>query len=266
MGFLDHLEVLRWHILRSLLYAGTLAVVAFVFSRDIFDKVLLLPKTPEFATNRWLCELGHGFGTELLCINTKPFQIINITMAGQLSTDLLVSFIAGIILAFPLIFWEFWRFIEPALYDQERRHARGAVFFSSLLFLLGVLFGYYVITPLSVHFLGGYTTSAQVLNQINLQSYISTVTSVALASGVIFELPVLIFFLSKAGIVTPAMLKKYRKHSVVAILTVAAIITPPDVFSQILVALPLQVLYELGIVISRRVERQLAAKAALGQT
>jgi sec-independent protein translocase protein TatC len=177
-------------------------------------------------------------------------------MSGQFSMHIMVSFFAGIILAFPYIFYQFWSFISPALYDNERKHSKGAVFFSSLLFLAGVLFGFFIITPLSVHFLGGYHVSGQVTNQINLNSYVGTVVSCVLASGVIFELPIVVFFLSKAGIVYPEAMKKYRKHSIVAILCLAAIITPPDIFSQLLVCLPLVLLYEASIFISRSVQRK----------
>lgn len=174
-------------------------------------------------------------------------------MAGQFSTHIMVSLVAGFIIAFPYVFWELWRFISPALHTNEKKHARGAVFFSSALFILGVVFGYYIIVPLSVHFLGGYNVSDQVLNQINLGSYISTVTSVVLAAGIIFELPIVIYFLSKAGLITPDFLRKYRKHSLVIILVLSAIITPPDIFSQVLVALPLLLLYEAGISISKKI-------------
>ena len=174
-------------------------------------------------------------------------------MAGQFSTHIMVSLVVGFIMAFPYVFWEIWSFIKPALYSNEQKHARGAVLFSSLLFILGVLFGFYIIVPLSLDFLGSYNVSSQVLNQINLDSYISTFTSVVLASGVVFELPIVIYFLSKAGIVSPEFLKAYRKHAIVIILIIAAIITPPDVFSQILVSLPLILLYEIGIVISKRI-------------
>lgn len=253
MGFLDHLEVLRWHLIRSFVAIIVMAVLAFIFHGFIFDTVILAPKTPEFFTNKMLCEFGNMIHIKTLCINSKPFQIINIKMAGQFSTHIMVSLVAGFVIAFPYIFWEMWSFIKPALYSEEKQIARGAVFFSSLLFFLGVLFGYYIIVPLSVHFLGSYNVSDQVLNQINLGSYISTVTSVVLASGVIFELPIIIYFLSKAGLITPDILKQYRRHSLVVILTLSAIITPPDVFSQILVALPLVLLYEAGIKISKRI-------------
>jgi len=253
MGFLDHLEVLRWHLIRSFSAIIILAIVAFIFHGFIFDTIILAPKTPDFITNKLLCDFGHFINVQTLCINSKPFQIININMAGQFSTHIMVSLIAGFLIAFPYVFWEMWSFIQPALYNNEQKHAKGAVFFSSLLFFLGALFGYYIIVPLSVHFLGGYSVSNQVLNQINLGSYISTVTSVVLAAGIIFELPIVIYFLSKAGIITPGILKQYRKHSLVIILALSAIITPPDVFSQILVALPLVILYEVGIKISKRI-------------
>jgi len=256
MPFLQHLEVLRWHIVRSLLGVLFFAIIAFIFKDYIFDVILLAPKNSEFFTNAKLCEFGHFIGTEALCINTKPFKIINITLAGQFSTHITVSIVAGFMIAFPYVFFEFWRFILPALQNKERKHSRGTVFFTSILFSFGGLFGYFVILPLSVHFLGSYTVSKEVVNTINLNSYIQTFTSVILAAGVIFELPVFIFFLSKIGLVTPALLKKYRKHSLVTILALSAIITPPDIFSQVLVSFPLIILYEIGILISKRVVKK----------
>lgn len=253
MSFLEHLEELRWHIVRSVASIFVIAIMAFIYNDIIFDVVILAPKNPQFFTNRLLCQLGQLVNINALCINTHPFEIINIRMAGQFTTHIAVSLIAGVILAFPYIFWEFWRFFRPALYSSEKKHTRGAVFFSSLLFVSGVLFGYYVIVPLSVHFLGSYNVSAEVNNQINLRSYIGTVSSITLASGIIFQLPILSFFLTKIGLVDPHFLKKYRKHSLLIILALSAIITPPDIFSQILVCLPLIFLYEVGIIISRRV-------------
>ncbi len=253
MTFLDHLEALRWHLVRSILAIGLVSVGAFIFKDIIFDTIILAPKTPGFFTNRMLCEFGQWVNVSALCINSQPFEIININMAGQFSTHIMISLMAGLILAFPYLIFELWRFISPALYPKEKKHARGAVFFISLLFLLGVLFGYFVIIPLSVHFLGNYSVSVQVTNQINLTSYISTISSITLATGVIFELPVLIYFLTRIGFVTPEFLKKYRRHAIVIVLAISAIITPPDVFSQILVAFPLMFLYEIGIIISRRI-------------
>ncbi len=253
MSFLEHLEVFRWHLIRSIVAILVFAIVAFIFKDIVFNGVILAPKTPEFITNRLLCSFGKQLGVLTLCINSKPFQVISIKMAGQFSMHIMVSVITGFVVAFPYVFWEFWHFITPALYTKEKQHASGAVFYSSLLFLLGVVFGYFVIVPLSVHFLGSYSVSEQVTNQINLVSYVGTVASVVLAAGVIFELPILVYFLSKVGLVTPDFLRKYRKHSLVLILALSAIITPPDIFSQILVSFPLIILYEIGISISRRI-------------
>jgi sec-independent protein translocase protein TatC len=253
MSFLEHLEVLRWHLIRALLAILIVAIVAFVFKDIVFNQIILAPKLPEFITNRLLCDFGRSINILTLCINSRPFEVISIKMAGQFSMHIMVSLIAGFVVSFPYVFFEFWRFIVPALYTKERKHARGAVFYSSLLFLLGVTFGYFVIVPLSVHFLGSYSVSEQVTNQINLISYVSTVASVVMAAGIIFELPILVYFLSKAGLVTPKFLKRYRKHSLVLILALSAIITPPDIFSQILVAFPLIFLYEIGIGISKRI-------------
>jgi sec-independent protein translocase protein TatC len=177
-------------------------------------------------------------------------------MSGQLTTHIAVSMVTGVILAAPFILWELWKFFSPALYANERKYARGAVLWSSMLFFLGVLFGYYMIVPLSIHFLGSYIVSSQVINQIYIRSYIGTMTSIVLATGVIFELPLISFVLTKIGIITPQFLIKYRRHSIVVIFIVAAVITPPDVFSQTLVAIPLLMLFEIGVLVSKAVYRQ----------
>ncbi len=255
MNFLSHLEILRWHLIRSFSGIIIFAIAAFIFHDFIFNDIILLPKEADFFTNRMLCKFGNYINATSLCINSQTLHIINIKMSGQFSTHIMVSVISGFIVAFPYVFWEMWSFVKPALTDNEKKHARGTVFFSSLLFSLGILFGYFIITPLSIHFLGSYNVSQQVVNQINLNSYISTVTSVVLSSGVIFELPIVIYFLSKSGIVTPSFLIKYRKHSLILILILSAIITPPDIFSQILVALPLLLLYEVSIKISKRITK-----------
>ncbi|MDR1863998.1 MAG: twin-arginine translocase subunit TatC [Bacteroidales bacterium] len=256
MSFLEHLEELRWHIVRSAVAVMACAVVAFIFSRFIFDYVLLAPRNPQFITNRLLCRLGEYMNMKALCINEHPFTIQNINMSGQFMADIMVSLIAGVIVSFPYIMWEVWKFISPALYDKERQHARGSVWAVSALFLTGAAFGYYIIVPLSVDFLGGYKTSEEILNQIALNSYLTTVAYVPLGVGVIFELPLLMIFLTKVGVVTPDFLKKYRKHAYVILLVLSAVITPPDVFSQMLVVLPLGLLYELSIVLTRRTARK----------
>lgn len=256
MSFLEHLEELRWHLVRSAAAVVILAIIAFLNYEIVFDTLILKPKTPDFATNRFFGWLAEKINIDALALNTKPLDIININLSGQFATHIKISLLAGVILGFPFIFWEFWRFIKPALYDKERRHATGAVFNSSLLFILGILFGYYIIVPLSIHFLGSYNISGQVTNQINLSSYISTVSSIVLAGGIVFELPIIVYFLSKVGLVTPQFLRAYRKHAYIMLLLLSAIITPPDVFSQILVCLPLVFLYEIGILISKRVEKK----------
>jgi sec-independent protein translocase protein TatC len=262
MSFLEHLEELRWHIIRSILAAVIMFIVAFILKNIIFDKIILAPRTPGFFTNRILCNFGHYLNSlfdsqrfTALCINSKPFNLINIQLSGQLATHIAVSMVAGVILAFPYIIWEFWKFFRPALYTNEKQHVRGAVLSCSLLFFTGVVFGYYMIVPFSLHFLGTYEISNQVVNQINVRSYIGTLTSIVLASGFIFELPVFAFFLTKIGIVTPSFLKQYRRYAIVIIFIIAAIITPPDVFSQTLVAVPLIGLYEISIVVSKIVLR-----------
>jgi len=256
---------MRWHLLRSIAAIVILALVAFVFKEIVFDKIILAPKEPTFPTNRWLCRLGEILNLKRICINQHPFTLQTVKMAEQFSMHIIVSLVAGVVIAFPYIFWEFWRFIVPALYDKEKSTARGAVFFTSLLFVLGVLFGYYIICPLSVNFLGNYKVSETVVSSPTLRSYVSTINSVVLAAGLVFQLPILVYFLSKIGIVTPGFLKKYRRHALVIIVTLSAIITPPDVFSQVLVALPLTLLYEIGIIISKRIVKEREAEMGGGK-
>jgi sec-independent protein translocase protein TatC len=263
MSFLEHLEELRWHIIRSLVAIVIMMIVAFIFKNILFDKIVLAPKNPDFISNRMFCEFGHSMARifhfknpDVMCINTKPPNLISIKMSGQITTHIIVALVAGLILAFPVVIREFWMFFKPALHSNEEKHARGAVLASSLLFFIGVLFGYFLLAPLSIHFLSTYQISADVVNQINVRSFIGTITSICLATGVVFELPIVAFFLTKIGIITPAFMRKYRKHAIVVIFIVAAIITPPDVFSQTLVAIPLLILYEVSIFISAGVIKQ----------
>jgi sec-independent protein translocase protein TatC len=253
MTFLQHLEELRWHIIRSFIAVVVGAIAAFMLKDFIFDKVILAPKSPGFITNRLLCQLADAVNAPALCINQNPLNLISIKMSGQFTTHITISLIAGVIMAFPYIFWEFWSFFRPALYEKERKHARGAVLAASSLFMIGILFGYYVISPLSINFLSSYRVSDLVDNQINITSYIGSVTSVALSAGVTFELPIVVFFLARIGIITPEFMRKYRRHAIVVVLILAAIITPPDVFSQTLVSIPLILLYEVSIFIAARV-------------
>ena len=256
MSFLEHLEELRWHIIRSILAFVIFMIIAFIFKNYLFGTIILGPKNPEFITNRLLCELGAYLKTTALCINTKPLNLISIKMSGQITTHITAAMVAGLILAFPVILWEFWKFFKPALKPSEARYAKGAVVAASMLFFIGVLFGYFMLAPLSIHFLSSYEIDPQVVNQINVRSYIGTLTSICLATGLIFELPIVTFFLTKIGVITPSFMRKYRKHAIVVIFIISAIITPPDVFSQTLVAIPLLMLYEISIIISSRVMKQ----------
>ena len=253
MSFLDHLEDLRWHLIRivgAVILCGT---VAFIFKGFIFDNIIFAPKKMEFPTYQWLCALANLVSVEdsTFCGESFPFIIQNRTMAGQFSAHIWTSIYAGFIIAFPYVIYQLWRFISPGLNDNERNTSRGFIVVSSLLFFLGVLFGYYVITPLSINFLGTYTVSAEVSNEIDISSYISLVRASVIASGIIFELPILIYFLTKLGLVTPEILRKYRKFALVIVLIISAVITPPDIASQIIVAIPVIILYEISIHISR---------------
>ncbi|WP_370088084.1 twin-arginine translocase subunit TatC [Ekhidna sp.] len=256
MSFLDHLEELRWHIIRSMIAIVTFAIVAFAAKSFIIDTVILGPSRVDFWSYQKLCELAEVLKTPAICVDDLPFKIQVRTVSGQFMTHIVVSFIAGLILGFPYLFWEIWRFIKPGLRPQERRASRGATFSVSVLFTLGILFGYFVISPISVRFFATYEISSMLQNEWDLSSYINTVTMVVLGCGLLFQLPVIVYFLTKAGIVSSSLMKAYRKHAIIVILILGAIITPPDPFSQILIAMPLMMLYQLGIVIAKRIEKR----------
>ncbi len=256
MSFWDHLETLRKHIIRSLIAVVVLAALAFLNRKLVFDMIILAPSSSDFITYKLLCQLGHFLSSDALCVKDMHLQIINIKMSGQFLTHMYISIVAGFILAFPYILWEIWRFVQPALYEKERKYSRGGVLISTGLFLLGVLFSYFLIVPLTVNFLGTYNVSSEVSNQISLNSYISTVVSVTFAVGVVFELPILVYFLTRIGILTPDFMKQNRKYMFVILLILAAIITPPDMFSQIMVVIPLWGLYEFSILVSKRVYKR----------
>lgn len=261
MSFLDHLEELRWHLVRCVGAILIGAIIAFIYDEILFDKIIFAPKDPNFITYRAFCKIGQFFGLgDELCISEIPINIINMNMGGQFNMHMWASLIAGIVLASPFIFYEIWTFLKPALYSHEKKSASGLIFYAALLFILGISFGYFVLSALSVNFLGNYQISENISNNINISSYISTITTVTLATGVLFELPIFIYFLTNIGLVTPAFLRKYRKHAIILILIVSAVITPPDLISQIIVALPLTLLYEIGILVSvsgvKRIEKE----------
>lgn len=261
MSFLDHLEDLRWHLIRATLAVVIAGTVAFLAKGFIFDVLLFGPRNSDFWTYEVLCRLSTSLGIDSgFCFDEMPFRIQSRTMGGQFSAHIWVSLTAGFVLAFPYVIYEFWKFVAPAMKDTERRNSKGFIFISSALFFLGVLFGYYLVTPLSINFLGKYQVSDDVFNDFDLSSYISLVRASVLASGLIFELPIVIYFLTKIGVLTPDFLRTYRKYALVLVLIISAIITPPDIVSQIIVAIPVLILYEVSIVISSIVYRKEAKK------
>lgn len=252
MSFVDHLEVLRWHLIRVVFSIVCFTIIGFFAMDYIFHYVLLAPMRPDFWTYQMMCKLG-----DQMCIKEITFQLQNRTMTGQFMMHLKSAFVFGFVCSFPYTVYEVWRFIKPGLYDDEAKGAQGAVFFVSFLFLLGILFGFYVITPLSFNFLINYKIDDSIPNIIDVTNYVSLFCGLILGSGLMFQLPVLIFVLSKIGIVTPSLMRHFRRHSIVVIFIVAAIITPsPDFFTQIVVAIPLILLYELSIFISAGVYKK----------
>lgn len=252
MSFLDHLEELRWHLIRAVLAVVIAGGIAFLMKSFIFDVLLFGPSRGDFFSYDMLCRISNYVGIDGgFCFEEMPFRIQSRTMGGQFSAHVWTSITAGFIIAFPYVIYEFWKFVAPAMHSDERKYAKGFIFITSLLFFIGVLFGYYVVTPLSINFLGKYQVSETVFNDFDLSSYISLVRASVLASGLIFELPIVIYFLTKVGVVTPDFLKKYRKYALVIVLILSAIITPPDIVSQIIVAIPVLILYEVSIFISK---------------
>ncbi|SDB22845.1 Sec-independent protein translocase TatC [Flavobacteriaceae bacterium MAR_2010_188] len=256
MSFLDHLEDLRWHLIRMVLAIVIAGTVAFFIPRFIFDTIIFGPKQMSFPTYHYLCQVATFFRIDSTFCGTEfPFRIQNRTMGGQFTAHIWTSIYAGFIIAFPYVTYQLWKFISPGLKENERKHSRGFIIVTSLLFFIGVLFGYYIVTPLSINFLGSYNVSSEISNEIDLSSYIGLVRSTAIASGLIFELPIIIYFLTKVGVLTPQILKKYRKIALVVVLILSAIITPPDIASQVIVAIPILILYQVSIYISAAVVR-----------
>ena len=255
MTFLDHLEELRWHLIRAVSSILILAIVVFLSKDFVWHSVILAPSRLDFWTYRMMCQAGEYFNSPTLCIQDLPFIIQNRKMTGQFTMHITSSALIGFLAAFPYVFWEIWRFIKPGLRIEERNHSRGAVFFVSLLFTLGVLFGYFIISPLSVNFLAHYSVDDSIMNEFELSNYVSTISMIVLASATLFQLPMVVYFLSKAGLITPHIMKHYRKHAIVVILILGALLTPPDPMSQILIALPLFGLYQISIFISGAVLR-----------
>lgn len=259
MSFMDHLEDLRRMLIRSTIAILIFSGISYFFEDFIFNKIILGPQSPDFVTYDFFCRITHFFGVKSseLCNTNFDFTIQNTEVGGQFSIFLWTLITAGFILAFPYILWELWKFISPALYEKEKKNAGLFIISTSILFFIGVLFGYFIIVPLSINFFATFNVSETIENHFMIESYISMIKTSVIASGLLFEMPIIIYFLTKLGLVTPKFLAKYRKHSLVIILIVAAIVTPPDIPSQIIVSIPMIALYEFSILISILVSKKL---------
>ncbi|MBA3704812.1 MAG: twin-arginine translocase subunit TatC [Bacteroidetes bacterium] len=258
MSFWGHIDALRGHLFRSALVVIVLSVIIFCYPTFLFDTVIFGPLKSNFITYRAFCKLGHmvHMGDDL-CFGHYTFKLQSLGLSDQFTAQMWIAFIAGLILGSPYVLWEIWRFIKPALKEREKKASAGFIISATLLFLTGVLFSYYVVVPLMINFLGNYQVSPMIENNFTMDSYISTVTTLTLAAGLVFELPILVYFLTQFGLLTPEFMRKYRKHAIVIILIVAAVITPsPDVTSQLLVAFPLYFLYEASIFVSHYVVKK----------
>jgi len=252
MSFLEHLEELRWHLVRSAIVILILMILAFTYITDIVRLVILAPLFADFPTNQLLCTINESYCTvklNILLQATDPTE--------QFTKAILIAVVSSIIISFPYIVWEFWRFIKPGLFPKEIKSLKGVVFIISALFLTGVLFAYYVVCPFSLNFLATFQLAPEVQNNWRIGEVISLIVNISLAGGILFEMPVLSYVLSKIGILTPKFMRKYRRHAIVAVLLTAGVLTPsPDILSQVLLALPMMLLYEISIIISARIEKK----------
>jgi sec-independent protein translocase protein TatC len=263
MSFLEHLEELRWNILRAVGAIFVFTIAGWIYVNEIYHYIIIAPAKTDFWTYRMMCKLGKAVGAEALCIDKIDFELQALGVGEQFSMALTSSVIVGLVFAFPYAFWEIWRFIKPGLKKYERRAARGAVFYVTFLFFSGVLFGYYIVTPLALNFLANFKLDESIINEFSISSYIGMVATLTLACGLAFQLPIVVFVLSRVGFLTPSVMREYRRHAIVVILIAAAIITPSaDIYSQILVALPLTLLYEISIFVSGRVQKAKAQEEA----
>jgi sec-independent protein translocase protein TatC len=262
MSFLGHLEELRWHLVRSAGAIFIIAIVLFVFQTEVYENFLLAHRKSDFITYQLFCDFFTfiGFDSSFCDVVFKD-NLISLKPTQQLMNSIWTSFILGIILTFPYLLWEIWRFISPGLTQKEVNKSRGFIFVASFLFFCGIAFSFYIIAPISIHFLYNYQITDLIQNNFTMDSHIGLVTNMLLGVSILFELPVVVFFLTKIGLITPEFLKKYRKHSLVVVLILAAIITPPDVASQVIVAIPILILYEISIKVSKMVLKKQAKEA-----
>ena len=260
MSFIDHLEALRWHIVRSLLAVIVGAIVVFIKIDWIYDTIIAGPINKQFITYEWLCNFSHYMGwADKLCLPPANVTLQSTTFGGPFVTSISMAFVCGFILAFPYVFWELWRFVKPALKPGELKNTKGSIFWVTFFFLCGVLFGYFLLAPFTFSFLSNYKLGTQNTIQTipTISDYIDNLIDITVGSGIAFELPIISFILTRIGLITPKFLRDYRKYAYVALLVIAAVITPsPDWMSQTIVVLPLIVLYELSIWVSKRVYKK----------
>jgi sec-independent protein translocase protein TatC len=257
MSFFDHLEVLRWHLIRTAIALFIFMILAFSFYEFIFDNIIMGPRKTDFLTYQLLCKLGDWVNVPEFCITNIPGTLINTAMAGQFITQINSSLMIAVILGFPYLLYEIWLFIKPALTEVERKSASGFVFYATLLFVLGLCFGYFIVVPLSVNFLANYSISDAISNTITISNYLSFVSTLSFGCAIVFELPIVIYILSKIGLVTPHLLRNSRRYAIVIILILAALITPTaDVITMLTVSAPMFLLYEISIIISNRVYKK----------
>ncbi len=257
MSFVEHLEVLRGHLFRSALAIAAGAVVFIVYNQFFVREVLMGPTHADFPTYKWLCKAGHAIGLgDAMCMKEIGLKMQSTSVSGQFSMYFTLIFVGGIIVAFPYIFWEFWRFVKPALTKKELSKTRGVIFWVSLLFFLGILFGYFVIAPYTVNFFANFQLDDNIENRWTITSYIDTLVPLILGTGLAFQLPLVMFFLAKVGLMSPSFLRRNRKYAIVVILILAGVITPPDVISQVICTIPLMLLYEISIWLTVKVEKQ----------
>ncbi|MGX5819942.1 twin-arginine translocase subunit TatC [Chitinophaga lutea] len=263
MSFFDHLEELRWHLVKSAFAIIAVSVLGFVFTDWILTNVIFGPTRPNFPTYTLLCKVSHSLGLgDKLCITPPPIIFQNPAMAGQLMLQFKLAFVIGLVGALPYVLYEFWKFVKPALKDNEAQGTRGVIFWISLQFLLGVAFSYFLIAPFMINFLASYSISDVIKNEYFVDDYFGLMTQIVIGMGCLFEMPILVYFLTKFGVLTPNFMRNYRRHAIVVILILAAVITPPDVLDQLLVFIPLYGLYEISILISSKVYKKMAKEEA----
>ncbi|MCO6495352.1 MAG: twin-arginine translocase subunit TatC [Bacteroidetes bacterium] len=257
MSFFDHVDALRGHIIRSLVVFILLVAVCFSYIEILFTQIIIAPTRPDFFTYKMVCKFSHYFyHSDKFCIKDIHIKLVNLQMQGQFLEAFKISIISAIILGFPYFLWELWRFIKPALKSTEKKVSKGLVASCSLLFFLGVLFGYYVLSPISLNFFANFTISNQIENQPTFQNIVSLITFLVIGTGLMFELPMLMYLLARIGLVTSSTLKRIRRYALLVIIIIAAIVTPPDVFSQIILTIPIYLLFELGIKLTENIERK----------